>query len=101
MTPEEIARGPAEHPCPDCGLCSCVCEPADAIWCDRCQGTGSIDCYCAGDFCCCERGGEITCPRCHGDGEFAPKPGQLEREAKARAELAAVMTRALGGGANG
>jgi hypothetical protein len=87
--------------CEDCGLRSCVCfDDEQAIWCERCHGTGSIDCYCAGDFCCCEIGGEMTCPRCHGEGEFVPKPGQLEREAKARQAMAEIMSRAFAGESN-
>lgn len=84
------------YSCEDCGLRSCVCfDERDAIWCDRCQGTGSVDCYCGGDFCVCANGGERDCPRCGGEGEFVPKPGQLEREAKAHAELRAVLSAAL------
>ena len=93
---EEIARDDGR--CPDCNLLSCVCfDDAEAIWCERCHGTGSIDCYCAGDFCCCSRGGEMDCPRCDGQGEFVPKPGQLEREAEQRKKLAEIMSAALSG----
>jgi hypothetical protein len=89
---EEIAR------CEDCGLMSCVCfDDAEAIWCERCQGTGSLDCHCGGDLCVCENYGEMDCPRCDGQGEFVPKPGQLEREAEQRKKLAEIMRAAFAG----
>jgi hypothetical protein len=45
--------------------------PNGAEWCDRCQGMGTEECLCAGDFCCCGRG-EIECMRCDGEGYFVP-----------------------------
>lgn len=36
-------------------------------WCEHCQNTGSLDCYCGGDLCVCENNGEYECPYCHGD----------------------------------
>ena len=33
-------------------------------WCDRCQGLGSVSCYCGGDNCVCEHNGEMDCPSC-------------------------------------
>lgn len=74
--------------CEDCGLSSCICfGDKNAIWCDRCQGTGSVDCHCGGDLCICQNGGEKDCARCGGEGEFVPAPGQIEREAKAHREM--------------
>lgn len=35
-------------------------------YCDVCQNTGWVDCYCGGDLCVCGRE-EIECPSCHGD----------------------------------
>jgi len=35
-------------------------------WCDTCQNTGSVDCYCGGDLCVCENHGEMLCPSCGG-----------------------------------
>jgi hypothetical protein len=35
------------------------------MYCDRCNNTGEIECYCGGDLCVCGRQ-EITCPRCDG-----------------------------------
>jgi hypothetical protein len=31
---------------------------------DTCGGTGSLNCYCGGDFCACENQGEVPCPGC-------------------------------------
>ena len=51
-------------------LVAAICAPR-AKWqrgeyCDRCQNTGEVDCYCGGDLCVCGQQ-EIACPRCHGD----------------------------------
>lgn len=55
--------------------------PKGAEWCDRCQGMGTEECLCCGDFCCCGWG-EKECGRCGGDGYFVPtaayKAAQLE-----------------------
>ena len=63
--------------------------PADAEWCDRCQGMGTEECLCCGDFCCCGWG-ERECGRCGGDGYFVPtgayKAARLEN-ARIWAEL--------------
>ena len=47
--------------------------PGEAVWCERCQGMGSVNCYCGGDLCVCENYGEADCPRCHGEGAYVPK----------------------------
>lgn len=57
--------------------------PSGAEWCDRCQGMGTEECLCAGDFCCCGYG-ERDCTRCGGEGYFVP----TEAFKKARAETA-------------
>ena len=31
---------------------------------DHCAGTGSLNCYCGGDFCVCHYHGETECPGC-------------------------------------
>ena len=97
MTEAEKERAADEADrCEDCGLRSCVCyDDENTIWCERCAGTGSIDCYCCGDFCCCANGGDVDCPRCDGQGEFVPSPGQLEREAEHRRQMAEIMSKAL------
>lgn len=82
--------------CPDCGFLACICyDDRDAIWCDRCQGTGSVDCHCGGDQCYCDNQGEKDCPRCSGEGEFVPAPGQLEREAETAREWREMMRKAM------
>lgn len=35
-------------------------------YCDRCNNTGEVDCYCGGDLCVCDNYGEMVCPRCDG-----------------------------------
>lgn len=44
--------------------------PSNAEWCDRCQGMGTEECLCAGDFCCCGAGDSLECRRCHGEGYY-------------------------------
>lgn len=46
--------------------------PKDAEWCDRCQGMGTEECLCCGDFCCCGAGDMLECRQCHGEGYFVP-----------------------------
>ena len=36
-------------------------------YCDTCNNTGWMNCYCGGDLCVCENQGEMECPEC---GEF-------------------------------
>jgi hypothetical protein len=41
----------------------------DVVWCEapdheRCGGSGSMHCYCGGDFCVCGNQGEIECMGC-------------------------------------
>lgn len=38
-------------------------RPGD--YCDRCNNTGEIDCYCGGDLCVCGCQ-ELPCPQCSG-----------------------------------
>lgn len=48
----------------ECG--SCQGAGQDTIeYCDTCNNTGEVDCYCGGDLCCC--GKEVEpCPKCDG-----------------------------------
>ena len=39
---------------------------SDEGWCDLCQNSGYVECYCGGDICICENNGERECPRCRG-----------------------------------
>lgn len=55
----------------------------NAEWCDRCQGTGTANCYCGGDQCYCQNYGEMECPTCHGEGWFVPTPAQIEARKEA------------------
>lgn len=66
--------------------------PDNSIWCDRCQGLGTAECYCGGDQCYCKNNGEMECPRCHGEGFYVPTPAQLKHEA----EMREVLAKALG-----
>lgn len=47
--------------------------PKDAAWCDRCQGMGTEECLCGGDFCCCGVD-EVDCRRCGGEGYYIDTP---------------------------
>lgn len=40
-------------------------EKLEPGYCDRCQNTGEITCYCGGDMCLCGAG-EKPCPKCNG-----------------------------------
>lgn len=57
--------------------------PEDAEWCDRCQGMGTEECLCCGDFCCCGTGDSLECRRCQGEGYWVPtaadKAARLEQ----------------------
>jgi hypothetical protein len=33
-------------------------------YCDTCNNSGFVNCYCCGDLCCCENQGEYECPDC-------------------------------------
>ena len=70
-------------------------DDREAIWCDRCQGSGVAECYCGGDQCYCENNGEMECRRCGGQGSFIPKPGQLEREAEEARQMREILSRSL------
>lgn len=68
--------------------------PADAEWCDRCQGMGIAECHCGGDQCYCENQGELECPRCDGEGYFVPTAAfkaAREQHAKWWRELTASL----------
>jgi hypothetical protein len=51
--------------------------PSNAEWCDRCQGMGTEDCDCGGDFCVCGAYDNLTCRRCGGEGYWIPTPADL------------------------
>ena len=52
--------------------------PSNAEWCDRCQGMGTEDCDCGGDFCVCGAYDSLPCRRCDGEGYWIPTPADLE-----------------------
>lgn len=59
--------------------------PSNAEWCDRCQGMGTEECMCCGDFCCCGAGDSLECRRCHGEGYYILTPAmKKQREETAR-----------------
>lgn len=67
----------------------------DLVPCPRCQGDGSVECYCGGDFCICENYGERDCPTCYGEGDVSEK-----REAtylEHQRQMHAAMKAAWGG----
>lgn len=39
----------------------------DGVPCPCCDGHGTVECYCGGDFCACENYGDRDCPLCHGE----------------------------------
>lgn len=41
--------------------------PENCVTCDRCDGHGTVQCYCGGDFCLCGAEDEATCPVCYGE----------------------------------
>lgn len=55
--------------------------PSDAEWCDRCQGMGTEDCDCGGDFCVCGAYDSLPCRRCDGEGYWVPTPADLAARA--------------------
>lgn len=56
--------------------------------CDRCNGDGTVNCYCAGDFCLCGAESDKPCPVCGGEfgtegyitKELAEKRAKSQRE---------------------
>jgi len=47
-------------------------------YCEHCQNTGYLDCYCGGDLCICDNNGEYPCPYCEyveddGDDDYGPE----------------------------
>lgn len=59
--------------------------PEGMVICDKCNGDGTIDCMCCGDFCCCGANDELDCPVCHGE-QYITKE-RWERRAKAHREI--------------
>lgn len=70
--------------------------------CPRCDGYGSISCYCGGDQCYCSNDGEQECPFCLGESEVSQTRFEyfIRREAehaKERAEVWAALRNSGGG----
>lgn len=67
------------------------CEP-----CPKCNGDGTVDCYCCGDLCCCENYGEKTCGLCNGEGEVSQERAEkyLKRQREVHAAFQAGWTAA-------
>lgn len=53
----------------------------DPAWCDACQNTGWINCYCGGDLCICDNNGEYECPYCQSVACEYDDAGGYEEEA--------------------
>lgn len=77
------------------------CDDADdyddepSCICPHCDGYGSKECYCCGDFCCCDNGGEIECSYCRGESEvsLARYEYYLRRQAEHAKERAEVWAK--------
>lgn len=39
--------------------------------CPKCDGAGSVECYCGGDLCVCTYYGDRPCPLCNGEGSVS------------------------------
>lgn len=63
--------------------------PEGAVVCDRCNGKGTVDCMCCGDFCCCGVQDELTCPVCLG-AEYITQE-RWEKRAAAHREIMAAL----------
>lgn len=59
--------------------------PDGMVVCDKCNGDGTIDCMCCGDFCCCGANDELPCPVCHGEQYITV--ARWEKRAKAHREI--------------
>lgn len=55
--------------------------PEGMVVCDRCNGDGTIDCMCCGDFCCCGANDELDCPVCHGEQYITKARWEKRRDA--------------------
>lgn len=73
---EEGMNGPVYEVCAECikrrddrlkaELDSYGDDPYDdGDYCDRCYGTGDLDCHCGGDLCVCQNNGTYPCPECN------------------------------------
>lgn len=61
--------------------------------CPRCDGDGTVNCYCGGDFCVCENYGEKDCPLCHGEGVADPE--RAEKYLETEREMVTFLRNAL------
>lgn len=59
--------------------------PEGCCICDRCDGRGNVQCYCAGDFCLCGAEDDLTCPVCGGDTWITQE--RYEKRAKIHREI--------------
>lgn len=55
--------------------------PEGMVVCDRCNGDGTTNCYCCGDFCCCGANDELPCGVCHGEGYITEARWEKRRAA--------------------
>lgn len=61
------------------------CDTEETMgYCENCNNTGWVNCYCGGDLCVCENNGEEECPVCGGmpdrddDGDYDYEYGEPE-----------------------
>lgn len=61
--------------------------------CPKCNGDGTVDCYCGGDLCVCTNYGEKLCGLCYGDGEVSEE--RAAAYLKRKRELSQAFAEAL------
>ena len=62
--------------------------------CPKCDGDGTVNCYCGGDQCYCTNEGEKSCSLCYGKGEATPE--RAEKYLKAQREMHAAWQKIEG-----
>lgn len=72
--------------------CDDIDDDGPGTTCPRCDGGGTLECYCGGDLCVCENYGERDCPLCFGEGSVSESlyqnyTEQQRQHAKERAEI--------------
>lgn len=50
------------------------------FYCEECNNSGEIECWCGGDLCVCMNHGSKPCPACGGIAPADDDPGTVEAE---------------------